>query len=88
MITTHLNAPYGEGVAPSDLELALCAGSLASIKPGLGRALLMTLFIECSPKTILSAALEAGGSWRTVRSLYEETVASGMQRVKDWETAA
>jgi hypothetical protein len=88
MIATHLNAPYGSGVTPSDLVLALCRGSLADIKPDLSRALLMTLFIECSPQSILSAALEAGGSWCTVRSLYAETVARGMQRVRDWETAA
>ncbi|HLH31529.1 MAG TPA: hypothetical protein VKY31_10020 [Terriglobia bacterium] len=88
MITTHLNVPYGDVVAVADVALALSAGSLAGIQSGLSRALLMTMFIECAPYSILSAALEAGGSWRTVRSLYQETVMAGMQSVRDWETAA
>jgi hypothetical protein len=88
MIATHLNAPYGDVVTTADLALALRAGSLTEVRSDLSRALLMTMFIECAPQSILSAALQAGGSWRTVRALYQATVAAGMQSVKDWETGA
>ncbi len=48
----------------------------------------MSLFVECPPQSILLAALQVGGTWLTVRSLYQETVANGMQRAKAWESAA
>ena len=48
----------------------------------------MVLFVECPPQSILLAALQVGGTWLTVRSLYQEAVANGMQRVKAWESAA
>jgi len=48
----------------------------------------MSLFVECPPQSILLAALQVGGTWLTVRSLYQETVANGMHRVKAWESAA
>jgi len=88
MVATHLNAPYGNVVTAAEVALVLRAGSLADVQSELSRALLMTMFIECAPQSILSAALEAGGSWRTVRSLYQEAVTGGMQPVRDWETAA
>ena len=88
MVATHLNAPYGDVVTAAEVAVALRSGSLADVQSGLSRALLMTMFIECSPQSILSAALEAGGSWRSVRSLYQEAVTGGMQPVRDWETAA
>lgn len=88
MVATHLNAPYGDVVTTTEVALALRAGSLAVVQSELSRALLMTMFIECAPQSILSAALEAGGSWRTVRSLYLEAVTGGMRSVQDWETAA
>lgn len=88
MVATHLNAPYGDVVTAAEVALALRAGSLADVQSELSRALLMTMFIECAPQSILSAALEAGGSWRSVRSLYLEAVTRGMQSVRDWETVA
>ncbi len=88
MIAGHLNAPYGRVLPAADLALALRSGSLGSIGSGLSRALLMSLFVECPPQSILLAALQVGGTWLTVRSLYQEAVANGMQRVKAWESAA
>jgi len=88
MIAGHLNAPYGFVLSPADLALALRSGSLGSIGSDLSRALLMSLFVECQPQSILLAAFQVGGTWITVRSLYEETVANGMQRAKTWESAA
>ncbi len=88
MIAGHLNAPYGHVLPTADLALALRSGSSGSIRSGLSRALLMSLFVECPPQSILLAALQVGGTWRTVRSLYLEAVANGMQPVKAWESAA
>ena len=88
MIAGHLNAPYGRVLSTADLALALHSGSLGSIASDLSRALLMSLFVECPPQSILLAALQVGGTWRTVRSLYLEAVANGMQPVKAWESAA
>ncbi len=88
MIAGHLNAPYGRVLSTTDLALALRSGSLGSIASDLSRALLMSLFVECPPQSILLAALQVGGTWFTVRSLYQETVANGMHRVKAWESAA
>ena len=88
MIAGHLNAQYGRVLSTADLALALRSGSLGSIASDLSRALLMSLFVECPPQSILLAALQVGGTWLTVRSLYQEAVANGMQRVKAWESAA
>jgi hypothetical protein len=62
MIATHLNAPYGNVVTTAEVALALRAGSLADVQSELSRALLMTIFIECAPHSILSAALAARGA--------------------------
>ena len=88
MIVGHLNAPYGRVLSTADLAFALRSGSVAGIGSDLSRALLMSLFVECPPQSILLAALQVGGTWLTVRSLYQETVANGMQRAKAWESAA
>ena len=88
MSAGHLNAPYGRVLPTADLALALRSGSLRSIGSGLSRALLMSLFVECPPQPILLAAVQVGGAWVTLRSLYQQAVANGMQRVKAWESAA
>lgn len=85
MIATHLNAPYGEVVMARDVAAVLRAGTLASLPPGLPRSILWALFAECAPATVLSATLEAGGSWRTAHALYREIVAGGGARVRGWE---
>jgi hypothetical protein len=88
MIAAHLNAPYGDVVMADDVAAVLRTGTLASIPPGLPRSVLFSLFSECAPATILSAAIGAGGSWRTAQALYKEIVASGGTRVSAWEGAA
>ncbi len=69
MIATHLNAPYGDVVTVADLALALRAGSLADIQSDLGRALLMTIFIECAASIEkLSLLPEAKKQWDGIRA--------------------
>lgn len=82
----HLNTPVGPLVAPEDIVVALRTGSLSNVNEP-AASVLAWLFVESSPKTIISCAREAGASLHTVQQLYNETLAVGIPRVPGWEEA-
>ncbi|MCL4460154.1 MAG: hypothetical protein M1297_00350 [Nitrospirae bacterium] len=74
MIAFHLSVPYGPGiVSEQDVCDALKHGSLAGITSS-AKDILVSLFNENSPTSILKATYECGASVENVQKLYEEIV--------------
>lgn len=88
LAVAHLNAPYGEVVAPEDLAAVLVRGSLDAVagKPPVVAAVLCGLFVELSPALIGRCMREAGGTFESVQALYDE-LAPQTGRVPAWELA-
>ena len=88
MIAFHLSVPYGPGiVSEQDVYHALKHGSLAGI-PSPAKDVLISLFNENSPTSILKATYECGASVENVQKLYEEIVGMPWHRSPEWEKAA
>lgn len=89
MIATHLNAPYGEVVSPTDVAAALRTGDFASVThDALAQELLAHMFIELEPEFIGRASFEAGvrleeadALYRTARRYFD------LPRAVRWEEA-
>lgn len=85
MIAFHLSVPYGLGsVSERDVYEALKQGSLETI-PSPAKDILVSLFNENSPTSILKATCECGASVENVRKLYEEIVGIPWHRSPEWE---
>ena len=85
MIAFHLSVPYGLGtVSEQDVYEALKHGSLETI-PSPAKDILVSLFNENSPASILKAAYECGASVEKVQRLYEEIVGMPWHRSPEWE---
>ncbi|MGC8529633.1 MAG: hypothetical protein ACP5OP_05470 [Leptospirillia bacterium] len=85
MIAFHLSVPYGPGiVSEQDVYDALKHGSLAGIKSP-AKDVLVSLFHENSPASILKAARECEASVENVRKLYEEIIGMPFPRSPEWE---
>lgn len=88
LVVGHLNTPYGPVVSNSDLLDALRAGSLSVVQDEASRAILSSLFIECTGAMIGSLCAREGIDLQKAHDLYKEIVASGEQpRVFAWEDA-
>ncbi len=85
MIAFHLSVPYGPGiVSEQDVCDALKHGSLAGITSS-AKDILVSLFNENSPTSILKATYECGASVENVQKLYEEIVGMPWHRSPEWE---
>lgn len=85
LIVTHLNAPYGPRVRAEHVEAALRAGSLSAVADETPRAIVASLFLECSPALIARAAVELGVPLASVQALYWDTKAAGEVSSREWE---
>ena len=74
MAVTHLNVPYGEILSEEALKMALYTGSLKNIQPESSKALISSLFNECTPELIFKCAQEAGSTPEKANWLYLETL--------------
>ena len=85
LIAFHLSVPYAPGiVSEQDVYHALKHGSLAGI-PSPAKDVLISLFNENSPTSILKATYECGASVENVQKLYEEIVGMPWHRSPEWE---
>lgn len=85
MIAFHLSVPYGLGiVSEQDVYKALKHGTLEPI-PSPAKDILVSLFNENSPTSILKATYECGASDENVQKLYEEIVGMPWHRSLEWE---
>lgn len=89
MVVTHLNAPYGPVLEKRDLILALKDGNLNSFSDDdLKKALLSSLFVECSGGLIAGACVQAGIDLQNAHDLYKHIVErGGHPPVFRWEDA-
>ena len=88
MIAFHLSVPYGPGiVSEQDFYDALKHGTLVGIKSP-AKDILVSLFTENSPTSILKAAYECGSSVENAEKLYGEITELPFQRSPDWEKVA
>jgi len=85
LIAFHLSVPYApEIVSEQDVYEALKNGSLAGIKSP-AKDILVFLFHENSPTSILKAVYECGASLENVRRLYEEIRGMSIPPSPEWE---
>ncbi|WP_238976185.1 hypothetical protein [Leptospirillum ferriphilum] len=85
MIAFHLSVPYGPGIiSEQDVYNALKHGSLAGIASP-AKDILVSLFNENSPTSILKAAYECGSSFENVQKLYEEIIGMPFPPSPEWE---
>jgi hypothetical protein len=85
MIAFHLSAPYEPGlVKEQDVYRALNQGSLDGIASP-AKDVLVSLFIENSPASILKAVYECGSSVKNARKLYKEIIEIPFPRSIEWE---
>ena len=85
MIAFHLSVPYGPGiVSEQDVCDALKHGSLAGITSS-AKDILVSLFNENSPTSILKAVYECGASVENVQKLYEEIIGMPFPRSLELE---
>ena len=85
MIAFHLSVPYGpEIVSEQDVYNALKQGSLSGIASP-AKDILVSLFNENSPTSILKAAYEFGSSVENVQKLYEEIIGMPFPPSPEWE---
>lgn len=85
LIAFHLSVPYGPGiVSEQDVYEVLKHGSLAGIKSP-AKDVLVSLFNENSPTSILKAVYECGASVEKAQKLYGEIIAMPFPRSPDWE---
>ena len=86
MAVTHLNAPYGAIVSPSDLIESLSQGGLRAASPK-AAAILSYLFIEVEPQLVMRCAMESGSSLLKANQLYSDTIKGGAPRSALWESS-
>jgi hypothetical protein len=85
LIAFHLSVPYGPGiVSEQDVYEALKHGSLAGIASPT-KDILVSLFNENSPTSILKAVYECGASVENVQKLYEEIIGMSLPPSPEWE---
>ena len=85
MIAFHMSVPYGPGiVSEQDVYDALKQGSLAGIASP-AKDILVSLFNENFPTSILKAAYECGSSIENVQKLYKEIIGMPFPRSPEWE---
>lgn len=85
MIAFHLSVPYGPDIVKEqDVYNALKNGSLGGIATP-AKDMLVSLFNENSPASILKAAYECGSSVEKAQKLYREIIAMPFPRSTDWE---
>lgn len=89
MIATHLNAPYGEVVSPTDVAAALRHGDLTSVAhDALAQELLAHMFFELEPEFIGRASFEAGVRLEEADALYQNARQHfDLPRAVRWEEA-
>lgn len=89
MIATHLNAPYGQVVNPSDVAAALRSGDLSCVSgDDLVKELLASMFVELEPELIGRASYEAGVRLEEAETLYQQARKQfGLPRAMRWEEA-
>ena len=82
----HMNASVGPLLTPEQMEAALHAGTVDGIseKPIVG-ALILSIFVECSPALILRCAMETHASLKSVARLYRESLERGGFPSLAWE---
>ena len=85
MIAFHLSVPYGPDIVKEqDIYNALKNGSLDGIATP-AKDILVSLFNENSPASILKAVYECGSSVEKAQKLYGEIIAMPFPRSPDWE---
>ncbi len=85
MIAFHLSVPYGPGiVSEQDVYHALKHGSLVGITSP-AKDVLVSLFNENSPTSILKAVYECGSSVENAEKLYREITELPFHRSPEWE---
>lgn len=84
IIATHMNAPYGPIVTPSDVVNSLRAGKL-SAATSQANAILGGMFAEVRPELIVRCSIEEGVPVDQARMLYEDTWRQGFARCPQWE---
>ncbi len=87
LIAFHLSVPYGPGiVSERDVYEALGQGTLAGI-PSPAKEVLLSLFTENSPASILKAVYECGSSLENAQKLYTEILKMNALPAPEWERA-
>lgn len=85
MIAFHLSVPYGPDIVKEeDVYKALKQGSLDGIASP-AKDILVSLFNENSPASILRAVYECGSSVEHSRKLYREIIEMPFSRSPEWE---
>jgi hypothetical protein len=84
LITSHLNAPFGDVLCVQDLAESLSVGRL-SAKTERANAVLGYLFVETEPRLIAACVQEVGSSMDNANRLYLETLDHQVPRCPLWE---